>query len=443
MKLSVVGLQFGDEGKGNIERYIQKHRMYLPSGEKYNYIARYHGGANAGESWDLDGEIIVSHQVPVGVGTDIYAVFLSGGVINPKRLAKEIDYLRSKGIGVDSGTYGISGRNQVVLLHHLMDEEKAEESEGAVRFGTTRSGISTAYASAARKIGMTFAEFVGPNFETILIERILPAVRKFYGSRMDIPPLEIYIEEYGEIRDRLKEFLRSEAELMEELGMKDSNVILAGCQSIGLDVYNGANRFSSSSVTTRYPLDADLRIGVMKLVQSAVGDRRATGNRKWITYDERITQELRGTKEDEGIEVGKTTGRPRDLGFCDAVLIRNNVKIARIGIVAATKIDRTGKLIEVLGTNRIPICTAYKYKGSFLRDLPEDSWVIEECEPVYTEFEVDPSNFTDIERLREKRDFSELSDKNQEFFDRMGEEIGARIDILSTGPYCDNKIIRA
>ncbi|MBI4176525.1 MAG: adenylosuccinate synthetase [Candidatus Aenigmarchaeota archaeon] len=458
MKILVLGGAFGDEGKGGAEGAILLNNYYLEKGQKYGFVVRYHGGANAGETWINPGGIVVfSHQVPVGIGMDgLYAAFLSGGAILPKDppeykpkeyrpagLMEEIKDLREKGIRVDKTNFGISGRNQVVLLHHLMEETDAEAAKGKTGFGTTLRGISTMYAAAAYKQGMTFAEFVGDNFVPILRDRILPAVHIKFGGKYDIP-LDRYVREYEELREYLSEFLVPEADLMRRINRPETNVLQAGCQSIGLDVYNGANRHSSSSVTTRPPLNTDITLALFKFPQSEVGDRRFTHDGAWVTYDNKVSEVMRGERGDLGGEYGTTSGRPRKLDFNDTVLYRHNILVGKVNRVGLTKMDEMPKFVANFGTHgSIPICTAYKYRDSTLTDLPDDSQVLEKCEPVYGEWRVG-RDFLDPKRLSRIKLFSELTENSLDSLRRLQDHLGGevKIDILSRGPGSDEKIFR-
>jgi len=439
MNTSLRGLGFGDDGKGKIISVL---------GPGHRYIVRYHGGNNAGESYEhplVPGEILVSHAVPILTGApDTYTCFLGGGMIHVERTAlEEIPKLEEYGIDVSAKTFGISGRNQVVLLHHLA-EEVDNEAPGINHFGTTGSGISTGYAHMVYKIGMTFAEFVGQNFEDVLRERVVPLVtRKFGGRYLPESPVETYIEHYAPIRERLRGLLRSESELRRELRESDEGVLLSGCQSIPLDVVHGANRYSSSSGTVNLPMRTDENVGVMKIPMSNVQERRATGSQKWITFDQGLndSNECRGRPGAVDEETGRTTGYRRDLNYPDAVLLKHGVEVGDIDSVAMVKADYLAAIARVTGGDFIPVCTAYRTKYGVIETFPDDSWVLEGADPVYRNLEFGP-DMHDTERLREMREFSELDPKSQGFFNDLGELIGAPIEIISTGPLRDQTIRR-
>ena len=309
----LVGLQFGDEGKGRIVDFYAR---------DYGVVARFAGGDNAGHSLVVRGERIALRLVPSAVLHPNVELFISGGcVVNPWTLVEELDMLRA--LGVDERRLSVSDRAHVVLPSHL-EADARRESERAQPIGTTGRGIGPAYADRASRTGVTVADFCASDAPEAL--RLRPHV----------------VDGAAYLHERLASGLR---------------VLAEGAQGTMLDVVYGTYPFVTSSSTIAGSACTGLGVG-----PSSIG--RVVGVAK--AYCTRVgsgpfPSELENREgeylRERGSEFGTVTGRPRRCGWFDVVAARYAARVNGIDAIALTKLD------VLSGLERIGVVTAYGAGG--------------------------------------------------------------------------------
>jgi adenylosuccinate synthase len=420
----IAGAQWGDEGKGKLVDLLTP---------KVQVVARYNGGHNAGHTVMVGGDKFVLHLVPSGVlHPGIFCVMGNGMVIDPWALEAEVAELTGRGVAVGDNLL-ISDRAHLVLPHHRALEALSEELRGARRIGTTNRGIGPAYEDKAGRRGICMGDLVRP----AALPAKLGEARRHYelvfrgaGRPPDVDwdRLVVDLAAFGERwRARIGD---ASLALQRELA-NGYSILFEGAQATLLDLDLGTYPFVTSSSASAGgaatglgipPTRIDVVLGIAKAYTTRVG----TGP---------LPTEIGGRLEEEirrrGNEYGATTGRPRRCGWFDAVIVRYAARVNGFDSIALTKLDVLDHLAE------IPVCTAYRWEGETLTDLPSDLSVLEGCTPVY---ETLPGWEAPTAGLR---DFGGLPQNARRYVERLSELVGAEIGILSTGPDRGDTVMRA
>ncbi len=381
---AVIGLQYGDEGKGQI--------VDLLSGE-HDIVVRYNGGANAGHGVEIGNEKYVLHQIPIGVLTPGRINVLGNGVvISPDALIEEITMLRKSGIDLDG--LKISNRAHIVMPYHLQEERLRHQLTTDLLgdekpLGTTFKGIGLCYADKAyRDTAIRIEDLYHPK---ALAERLkyIVALKNSTLSGLanevgvDFPPYTVdeLLKQLCYWADILKPFVCDTATVLNEEGV---TLLFEGANSAMLDIDHGTFPYVTSSHgstlgipsgTGHFPKDLD-KIGVAKMYMTRVG----TG--PFVTE---IFGDLADRIREVGSEYGSTTGRPRRIGWLDLPALRSMVMINDIDNLILTGLF----LLSTL--DKFQVCTGYRLGGKIITDIPASIEDIQEIEPFFEEFDVDES----------------------------------------------------
>ncbi|MBX6395102.1 MAG: adenylosuccinate synthase [Alicyclobacillaceae bacterium] len=410
----VVGTQWGDEGKGKITDYLA---------ERAQVVARYQGGNNAGHTIFIRGREYKLHLIPSGIlYGDKLCVIGNGMVIDPAALVAEIRYLQEQGIKADN--LRISDRAHVVLPYHRRLDEVEEERRGANRIGTTRKGIGPCYMDKAARIGIRMCDLLDPEeFSAKLARnleqknRLLERVYEVEGFRF-----EEILEEYSQYAEVLRPYVTDTSIVLNQAIDEGKDILFEGAQASMLDIDQGTYPYVTASNPVAGgvcigagvgPTKIDRVIGVVKAYSTRVGDgpfptelRDAVGDR------------IRETAR----EYGTTTGRPRRVGWFDAVVVRHARRVSGLDGLAITRLD------ILTGLPELNICTGYRYRGQLMEEFPASLRVLEECEPVY---ETLPGWTEDLSTART---FDDLPPAAQRYVQRISELTKTPLSLISTGP---------
>ncbi len=417
----VVGGQWGDEGKGKI--------VDLLTG-RFQVVARYQGGANAGHTVVIGKTQHKLHHIPSGILRDeVISIIGNGVVIDPEAFLKEVETLEKSGIRTE-GRLFVSGRAHLVLPYHKQLEKVSEERLGDRRIGTTHKGVGPAYEGKAARLGLRVCDLQNESFIRQNIRAYLEARYNGLGgspeeSGADLDRVVAAYRDYGK---RIYPYVEDTARLLNRRMDAGDNVLFEGAQGTLLDLDHGTYPFVTSSSSTAggvcsglgvAPTRIDGILGVFKAYSTRVGsgpfpseDRSDRGDR------------LR----ERGREYGTTTGRPRRCGWFDAVAARYAVMLNRFDAIALTLLDVLSDFAE------IPVCVAYRHGKRRLDDFPLEPWILNEVEP---EFETLPGWKTDISGVE---DFPDLPATARAYVKRLSEWIGVPVGIISTGPERNQKI---
>ncbi|USI67027.1 adenylosuccinate synthase (plasmid) [Lactococcus petauri] len=410
----VVGTQWGDEGKGKITDFLSSDA---------EVIARYQGGDNAGHTIVIDGFKYKLRLIPSGIFfPQKTSVIGNGVVINPKALVKEIAYLHENGVTTDN--LRISDRAHVILPYHIKLDALQEEAKGDQKIGTTIKGIGPAYMDKAARVGIRIADLLDKEiFEERLRTNLENKNREFiklYNSEaLDFD--EIF-NEYYEYGQQIKKYVADTSVILNDALDEGHRVLFEGAQGVMLDIDQGTYPFVTSSNTLAGgvaigsgvgPTKIDKAVGVCKAYTSRVGD----GPFPTELFDE-ISHQIR----EVGHEYGTNTGRPRRVGWFDAVVMRHSRRVSGLTHLSLNSID------VLAGLPTVKICVAYELDGKEITHYPASLKELERCKPIYEEM---PGWSEDITGMRT---LEELPETARNYVLRVAELVGVRIATFSVGP---------
>ena len=417
--LLLVGLQWGDEGKGKVIDTLAA---------RSDVVIRFQGGANAGHTVVIGAEEFVLHLVPTGIlRPEALCIMGNGMVVDPAALIEEIEGLRARGVKVAENLV-LSDRAHVVLPHHKRLEQAREAARGKARIGTTGRGIGPCYADKASRDGIRFCDLMTPDVFRARLEAALdiqnPVLEKAYGGE----PVDCnaVCEEYMAYADQLRPHVRDTIALVHEALEGGKDILLEGAQGSLLDLDFGTYPFvTSSSVavgasagTGIPPTRIDAVIGLAKAYCSRVG----TGPFP-TEQDNHVGETIRRTMEDHGgREYGATTGRQRRCGWLDGVALRHTARLTGVGSIGVSALDVLGAF------ETLKVCTAYRLDGEVVREFPASADELARAEPVYEDLEGWQCE------IGGARSWAELPAAAREYLRRVEALAGAPVEFVSVGP---------
>ena len=418
----IVGLQWGDEGKGKMTDFLA---------EQVAMVVRYQGGDNAGHTVVKGDEVLKLHLVPSGVlYPHITSVIGNGVVVNPQTLIDELDMLASRGI--DVSRVRVSRAAHVIMPYHVALDRANEARLDGARVGTTGRGIGPAYGDRAWRVGLRMEDLLDRDVLRTRIGRLLPDKNLLLGSMGAAPfAADELVERAAGWGTRLAPHLDDTTWLVQAALARGEHVLLEGAQGTLLDLDHGSYPFVTSSnavaggATTGGgigPLQVDEVMGVMKAYATRVG----SGPFPTELHDE-VGEGIR----ERGREVGTTTGRPRRVGWFDAVPIRFAVAVNSVSSIMLNKLD------ILSGLESIPLCIAYEIAGERIERWPSSAAALERATPVYEWFEGWSEPIHDV------RSLGDLPDAARRYVTALEETAGVPIVLVSVGPERTQTIERA
>jgi adenylosuccinate synthase len=411
----ILGAQWGDEGKGKIVDVLS---------EKFDIVARYAGGHNAGHTVIIHGKKFVLQLIPCGVlRPGCKGVIGNGVVLDPMAFLSEVKKLRDTGLPVD-GQLFVSNRAQVILPYHRMIELAAETAPGRTPIGTTRRGIGPAYEDKIHRNGLRVVDLLNNSLLRTHInnachEKNTIAAALFGTAPLD--PKQMY-EDYARAAEQIAPFVTDTEYLLNKALNEGQNIMFEGAQGALLDIDHGTYPFVTSSSSTAGgavtgtgvgPTKIDTVIGVTKAYVTRVGEG---------PFPTEISDHTGELLRARGQEYGAVTGRPRRCGWLDIPLLRYSNSINGTEWLVVTKMDVMDECPE------IPICTGYKIDGKVTDIIPADIRGFESIVPVYTTLK---GWMTKTEGITEYDKLPKLAQDYMQFVER---ESGAKIGMISTGP---------
>jgi adenylosuccinate synthase len=418
----VVGAQWGDEGKGKIVDVLS---------ERFDVVARYQGGNNAGHTVVVGDEKVVLHLIPSGVLRKGKACVLGNGVvIDLGELIQEMDQLAR--LNVDfADHFFISRRAHLVLPYHkLLDV--AQEERAARKIGTTGRGIGPAYVDKMARVGIRVGDLHNAPLFRERLGHNLAEKRVQYPENRALAGLEVdrVFEDHLRHFARIREFLVDGSATLDRLIREGKRVLFEGAQGTLLDVDLGTYPFVTSSSATAGgactgtgvpPTRIHGILGVCKAYTTRVGEG---------PFPTELSDEVGAHIRRRGAEFGATTGRPRRTGWFDAVTARYAARVNGLDALALTKLDVLDDL------DRILVCTGYRHRGGELAELPNETDVLAECEPIY---EALPGW---KERTAGVMEEAKLPPACRAYLRRLEELVEVPLALISTGPRRDETILR-
>src|SRR5678815_5322917 len=366
----ILGLQWGDEGKGKIVDYFAK---------DYDLVARFQGGPNAGHTLYFDDKKVVLHQIPSGVFyADKLNLIGNGVVLDPVTLKRECNTVASFGVDLRKSLF-ISERTHLILPTHRALDKAAEASKGNQKIGSTLKGIGPTYMDKTGRNGLRVGDILDKNFTSAYIKLRLKHQRLLdnYAFDEDITAWE---EEFFEALELLKELNIVNGEYFINQQIQSGKKILAeGAQGSMLDIDFGTFPFVTSSNTISAAVCNGLGIAPQK-IRDVIGITKAYCTRVGGgPFPTELTGETGEELRKIGNEFGATTGRPRRCGWIDLVALRFACMINGVTKIVMTKAD----VLDAF--NELQVCTAYNTDGNNTEEVPYQMTGIN-LNPVYKKF---------------------------------------------------------
>ncbi len=408
----ILGLQWGDEGKGKIVDFFAK---------DYDLVARFQGGPNAGHTLYVNDKKVVLHQIPSGIFHEgIINLIGNGLVLDPVILKKECNTVASFGVNLSKNLF-IAERTHLILPTHRALDKAAELSKGNQKIGSTLKGIGPAYMDKTGRNGLRVGDLMDKNFTSSYIKLRLKHQRLLdnYGFQEDIA---VWEDEFFEAVELLKQLNIVNGEYFINNHIKAGKKVLAeGAQGSMLDIDFGTFPYVTSSNTISAGVCSGLGVAPQK-IRDVIGITKAyctrVGEGPFPTELENETgEELRKN----GNEFGATTGRPRRCGWNDLVALRFACMINGVTKIVMTKADVLDAFKE------LKLCIAYKLNGTELKDIPFEMEK-QKPEPVYKSFTgwYQPTSAAKL--------YSNLPDTMKNYVSFINEYLGVNIHFISNGP---------
>lgn len=423
MVIILVGGQWGDEGKGKVIDFLAS---------KANMVIRSQGGNNAGHTVITEDGEFKFQLIPSGIlYPQCTCVIGNGVVVDPIVLLREITQLRERGI--EPRNLVVSERAHMVMRYHPLFDQLEEEARGDDRLGTTWRGIGPAYSDKVRRIGFRIGDlqkeaFMRKKLAFVVDQVKNPILTRLYGR--DAYDWESMLGEYSGYAKQLDPYIRDTFPMIQDALDRGDNILLEGAQATMLDLDFGTYPYVTSSNATAGgaltgsgipPTKVDLTIGVFKAYTSRVG---------YGPFPSELTGEVGDQIRERGHEFGTVTGRPRRIGWFDAAVCRYAVRLNGVGCAALMRLD-------ILDDQPLlKICSGYNFRGTHFDHPIANISHYKHCEPVYDEL---PGWEQEIGAAR---CWEDLPSRCRDYVDRIGELIGAPIELIGTGPRRDQFVTR-
>ncbi|MCH5335927.1 MAG: adenylosuccinate synthase [Campylobacter sp.] len=409
----VVGIQWGDEGKGKIVDKLC---------ENYDFVCRSAGGHNAGHTIWVNHTRYALHLIPSGVLNPLCINVIGNGVVvSPEVLISEMAQFENL-----KGRLYISDRAHLNLRHHSLMDIAKEKLKGKDAIGTTGKGIGPSYADKINRTGHRVGELLNPQRLCDALMKDFEANQAFFEIlEIELPTKEDLLHDLNRYNKILAPFITNTTSLLWKALDEDKRILLEGAQGSMLDIDHGTYPYVTSSNTISAGALTGLGLNP-KEVGSIIGIAKAyttrVGNGVFPTEDKGDDGEKIALI---GKEIGVSTGRKRRCGWFDAVAVRYAARLNGLDFLALMKLD------VLDGFEKVKICRAYEYNGVEIDYMPSD---LENVKPIYEEFQ-------GWDKVFGLRDFDLLPSNAKLYIKRLEELVGVKIKIISTSAERDDTII--
>jgi len=412
--VTVIGAQWGDEGKGKIVDWLAS---------RADMVVRFQGGHNAGHTLVVDGKTYKLSLLPSGIVTGTPSVIGNGVVLDPWALKAEIERVRDQGVEVTPELLMVADNCPLILPIHRDLDGLREDASGAGKIGTTRRGIGPAYEDKAGRRAIRLCDLAKLDDLDPMLDRLCAhhdALRAGFGE----PPVdrERLKSDLADIAGFVLPFARPVWRDLDQARRKGKRILFEGAQGVLLDVDHGTYPFVTSSNTVAGtiaagsgtgPSAAGFVLGITKAYTTRVGSG---------PFPTEQDNEIGNTLGERGREFGTVTGRKRRCGWFDAVLVRQAVAVGGVTGIALTKLD----VLDTLDT--VKVCTGYKLDGKKLDYLPAHAADQARVEPVYEDIK------GWCQSTEGARSWAELPARAIKYVRRIEELIRCPVALVSTSP---------
>jgi len=413
--VAVIGLQWGDEGKGKVVDALAK---------ACRYVVRFCGGANAGHTVNVAGERFALHLIPCGIlHEDVCNVVGNGVVFDPVVALEEIRGLRERGVSIGPENLAVSQAAHVVMPWHKLQDTLSERSLGRGKIGTTARGIGPCYADKAnRSTAIRVGDLAQPD---VLREKVLHVAdirNRIFAAVYGAEPMdaEEVSEEYAECGRQLAGMIRDTGRMLRRAIHRRERILFEGGQGSMLDIDHGTYPFVTSSSVTACgvpsgagvpPAAVGQVVGVVKAYCSRVGSG---------PFPTEQANPIGDRLRERGREYGTTTGRPRRCGWLDTFALRYTADLSGVTELALSLLD------VLTGLEELKVCTGYRVAGraadAFAPDLMADAECTYQTLPGWQR------------SVSDCRAFDELPAEAQQYVRCVSELVGRPVGVISVGP---------
>lgn len=413
--VSVVGAQWGDEGKGKVVDVY---------GGRAEIIVRYQGGNNAGHTLVVGGQKVVLHLIPAAALHEGKTCAIANGVVvDLEVLLREVRTLKEKGYLQDSRVV-VSDRAHVIMPYHKVLDQAREKRRGATNIGTTGRGIGPAYSDKTARLGIRVGDLLNPKYLRARVEESLVEKNVLFTKLYDESPVDVnqVVEHALKLGEEVRPYIADTNELIHNGIAAKKRILFEGAQGTLLDVDQGTYPFVTSSNTTSGgactgtgipPSAVHEVIAIMKAYTTRVGSGPFP-TELFDSVGERIQQ--------VGAEFGATTGRKRRCGWLDLVALRHSRNINGFTGLAIMKLD------VLSGLDEIKVCTHYELKGKRFDTFPSDIEAVAEMKPVYTTLKSWKETVTEVS------EWNDLPGALRDYVKYIEEQLEVKAALLSVGP---------
>ena len=419
--VTIIGGQWGDEGKGKIIDHLAKNA---------DLVARYSGGNNAGHTIENDYGKFALHLVPCGVGWEgTINLIGSGTVIDPDVLIDELELISKNSL---PGEIFISEKAHMIMPYHIKLDQAEENFRGSEAVGTTGRGIGPAYSDKISRNGIRIGDLKDIDLLQKKISKNLnfknKILREIYETE-EISEKEIF-EKIDNWQNKLSKYIANTEQIIHRNIEEKKFILLEGAQGALLDIDHGTYPYVTSSNSISGGSLTGLGIGA-KEIDKVMGVFKAFTTRvgEGPFPTEIFGENAEKIREIAG-EFGATTGRPRRIGWFDAVAAKYSTKINGLDSIVITKLDILDHF------EKIKVCTAYEYKGEKLDFFPTDPEILSNIKPIYEEFEGWDESTYNLDSYEKINEIAKL------FISKLENILDVPIDVISTGPSRNATIIR-
>jgi adenylosuccinate synthase len=401
----IVGLQWGDEGKGKISYLLCRDA---------DCVVRFQGGANAGHTVVVEGRKLKFNILPAGSAAGARPCIASGTVVDLDEVFEELEMLKSMGL---EARLMISRSASVVLPIHKKLDSRIEEARGGSAVGTTRRGIGPTYSDKALRTGLRIEDLLNPDD---LRER-LEILKRFHGEE----PGDF--ENLRRMGERIAPYVGDVELYVNDVLDEGGKVVFEGAQGTLLDIDHGTYPYVTSSNTIAGAACTGCGIGPTR-ISEVIGVAKAYTTRVGAgVFPTEVGGELGERLREVGQEYGTTTGRPRRVGWLDIPLLRYAIRISNVDWIALTKLD------VLSGLDKIKICVEYEYDGKILKIAPPAVRLLSRVKPIYEEVKGWEKISEDEWRSIAERGWEALPDEAKAYVELLEDLLGKPIKLISIG----------
>ncbi len=418
MNLVVVGLQWGDEGKGKLIDVLSPY---------FDIVVRFQGGSNAGHTVKSGEEIFKLRILPTGAVRGKMVVIGNGVVIDPKILSDEIDSLRKRGKHFQ---LRISDRAHIITPYQITLDGLREKQKGNQKVGTTKRGIGPTYSDKHARLSVRVCDFYqnGRNTQWELMEsKSIDRLTRLHNEEQT-PEMKTAFSDYKALMQGLSNSICSCSEFLLEAIDAGKRILFEGAQGALLDIDHGTYPFvtSSNCISSAAATGSGVppsKIGDVLGIAKAYTTRVGTG-----PFPTELRNDIGRKLQELGNEYGTVTGRPRRCGWLDLVSLRYSIRLNGAKYIAITKAD------VLSGVKDVDICVAYELDGTEIRTLPACNETYEHLSPVYQTLKGwhAPANGNWSEIV--DAGYENLPGELREYLHEIARYCGTKVGVVSLGP---------